>query len=105
LDEKTRIIQEQIEEFEVLEKERKQRIVELSQKDELINDYSRIVKEYLAEITSLKDSLDNEKEMADNLKQENEYLNRDIQERKKEIELLERKVDEAVAQKNNMEKS
>jgi len=71
----------------------------------LINDHSKIVKEYITEITSLKDSLDNEKEMADNLKHENEYLSKNIQEQKKEIELLERKVDAAVAQKNNMEKS
>lgn len=105
LDAKTRIIQEQIEEFEGLEKERRQRIAELNEKDELINDHARIVKEYVTEIMSVKDLLENEKETAANLKQENEYFNKKIQEHKKEIEQLERKMDEAVSQKNAMEKS
>eukprot|EP00826_Nyctotherus_ovalis_P055312 TRINITY_DN7336_c0_g1_i10.p4 TRINITY_DN7336_c0_g1~~TRINITY_DN7336_c0_g1_i10.p4 ORF type:complete len:160 (+),score=59.46 TRINITY_DN7336_c0_g1_i10:247-726(+) len=105
LDTKTGIIQEQMEEFERLEKEMRQKTAELNEKDELINDHARVVKEYVTEIMSVKDSLENEKEATANLKQENEYFNKRIQEHKKEIEQLERKMDETVSQKNAMEKS
>eukprot|EP00826_Nyctotherus_ovalis_P055313 TRINITY_DN7336_c0_g1_i11.p1 TRINITY_DN7336_c0_g1~~TRINITY_DN7336_c0_g1_i11.p1 ORF type:complete len:290 (+),score=103.89 TRINITY_DN7336_c0_g1_i11:175-1044(+) len=104
LDTKTGIIQEQMEEFERLEKEMRQKTAELNEKDELINDHARVVKEYVTEIMSVKDSLENEKEATANLKQENEYFNKRIQEHKKEIEQLERKMDETVSQKNAMEK-
>ena len=105
MDIKNNIIQEQSSELNSLEKERLQYIKDNKHKDELINEYSTEVKQYTAELMSMKDLLEKEKENNEIAKYDYDKLVKEKQDASKSITQLERKVEEVMSIKKELEKS